>query len=263
MERAYVDIHSHLNLEHFAHDLPEVVMRMRAQQVCTIVVGVDAATSQKAVLLAENYPEIYACVGIHPVDDLHAVFDPDWLSVLAAHERVVAIGECGLDYYRTDDPNEKKRQSNIFSAQIEFAATHSLPLMLHGRPTRGTMDAYEDMLAILEDMSRRYSTVRGNAHFFVGSIPIARRFLALNFTLSFPGVITFAREYDEVVQYVPVDMLHAETDAPYATPEPYRGTRNEPVYVTEIVAKIAQIKGHDVETVRAVLRENARRVFGF
>jgi TatD DNase family protein len=137
------------------------------------------------------------------------------------------------------------------------------PLMLHGRPSTKTMDAYEDMLYILERAKNIYGDkLRGNAHFFVGNIDIAKRFLAIGFTMSFSGVITFTHDYDEVLRFLPLDMIHAETDSPYATPAPNRGKRNSPLYVKYIYEKIAEIKGLEKETVRLQLLENAKRVFG-
>lgn len=264
MEPKYFDIHSHLQGAEFEHDLHEVVGRMRETGVHTIAVGVDYPSSEKAIVLADQFPEVCACVGLHPADDPTVTFDTAQFSAWAAHEKVVAIGECGLDYYRLPDGDtaeEKSRQRELFEAQIAFATEHDLPLMLHGRPKKGSMDAYEDMLSILEAHAPSQSTLRGNAHFFVGTIDIAKRFLAINFTVSFPGIITFTHEYDEVVKYVPLDMLHGETDSPYATPAPHRGKRNEPSLVIEVVRKIAQLKGHDEEEVRMALLANAVRTF--
>ena len=258
----YIDIHCHLTDEKFSPDLHEVIGRMREKEVHTITVGCDLVSSQAAVAVADEFSEVFACIGQHPVDNRDEVFDGDTYAALAANEKVVAIGECGLDYYRGADSGEKKRQKELFELQIVFAIEHNLPLMLHGRPQKGTMDAYEDMLDILESSAKTAPTLRGNAHFFVGDIDIARRFLASNFTMSFAGPITFAPEYEEVVRFVPLDMMHAETDSPYAPPAEYRGKRNEPSFVPEIVNALARIKNHSEEEVREVLLQNAIRVFG-
>jgi TatD DNase family protein len=134
--------------------------------------------------------------------------------------------------------------------------------MLHGRPSRGSMDAYEDMLIILENAKKKHGTrLRGNAHFFVGNIDIATRFIALGFTMSFSGVITFTKDYDDVVRFLPSTMILAETDSPYATPAPFRGKRNSPMYVQEVVAKIAVLRNEPFEEVRMQMLENAKRMF--
>lgn len=258
----YIDIHSHLGDEKLTTDLHEIVGRMREKEVHTITVGCDLQSSKDAVSTADEFPEIFACIGQHPVDNREEKFDIDRYTALASHEKVVAIGECGLDYYRGADEAEKLRQRNLFEAQIAFAIGRDLPLMLHGRPSKGTMDAYEDMLDILKAHANASATLRGNAHFFVGDMDIAGRFLDINFTMSFAGPITFAHEYDDVVRFVPLDMLHAETDSPYAAPVPYRGKRNEPSYVPEVVKAIAAIKNHPEEEVREALVTNAIRTFG-
>jgi TatD DNase family protein len=190
---------------------------------------------------------------------------------------VVALGECGLDYYYVEtffekDKQEKgiswnkdaevDRQKRIFEEHINLASELRKPLMLHIRDVKGSYDAYEDALHMLENAQVSGKNVRGNVHFFAGNIDIAQKFLDIGFTISFPGTITFTKEYDDVVRFVPLDMLHAETDSPYAAPVPYRGKRNEPVYVQEVVAKIAVLKEISIEEVRVQLLENAKRVFG-
>jgi TatD DNase family protein len=134
--------------------------------------------------------------------------------------------------------------------------------MLHGRPSKGSMDAYEDMLHILENVHKKHGAkLKGNAHFFVGDIDIAKRFIDIGFTMSFSGVITFTKDYDDVVRYVPLSMMHAETDSPYATPAPFRGKRNSPMYVQEIAARIAVLRSEPFEEVRSQLLLNAKTMF--
>lgn len=262
MNTRFVDAHSHLHDSAFNTDRGDVLARMRAAGVATITIGTDLRESEQAVALAEKEPDVWATVGIHPVDNRGEEWDEEKFRALAAHPRVVAVGECGLDYFRLEDayreghiPNmdaEIDRQRGLFERHIIVAKELGMPLMLHGRPSRGTMDAYEDMLHLL-----RFGGVRGNAHFFVGSTLVAKRFLDLGFTFSFGGVLTFAREYDEVVRYVPLDRILAETDAPYVAPSPHRGKRNEPTFVTEVYAAIARIRGKDPEFVRERLTKNA------
>ncbi len=133
--------------------------------------------------------------------------------------------------------------------------------MLHIRPEEGTMTAYEEALDILEGYKNEWPEMRGTAHFFVGTKDIAQRFLDLGFYISFSGVITFVPQYEELVDFVPVDRILPETDAPFATPEPYRGARNQPEYVLEVVRKVAQIKGISFEVTQEKLLSNAKILF--
>jgi TatD DNase family protein len=176
---------------------------------------------------------------------------------LLKHPKAVGIGECGLDYYRLD-PASLARQKEVFLAQIALANETGKSLMLHIRSSEKSTDAYDDAL----DLLKAHARVRGDSHFFAGTTAVAQRFLDLGFTLSFTGVITFAKQYAELVEYVPLDMIQAETDCPYVAPVPYRGQRNEPAYVAETVKKIAEIKKLPLETVERALLENARRVWG-
>ncbi len=228
--------------------------------------------------MADAHTNIFATIGLHPGDNPLEVYDEEAYEKLARHEKVVAVGECGLDYYYIEtffakereqkgitwnENEEKERQKKVFQKQIDLAINVGKPLMLHGRPTKGSMDAYEDMLDMLEKSKKIHGDkLKGNAHFFAGDIDIAKRFIDIDFTVSFPGVITFSHDYDDVVRYVPLHMIHAETDSPYATPAPYRGKRNTPLLVQEIVAKIAILRQEPFEEVRLKLLENAKRVFG-
>lgn len=266
-EPRFVDVHSHLHDSAFDADRGDVLARTRAAGVATITIGTDFAESEKAAALAEKEPDVWAAVGIHPVDNKEEEWDEERFRALADHPRVVAVGECGLDYFRLEDARregrianmdaEIDRQRKLFERHISVAKELEKPLMLHGRPSKGSMDAYEDMLHML-----RAGDVRGNAHFFVGDISIAKGFLDLGFTFSLGGVLTFTREYDEVVRYLPLDRILAETDAPYVAPVPYRGKRNEPTFVTEVYAAIARIRGEDPEFVRERLTENAINYIG-
>ena len=133
--------------------------------------------------------------------------------------------------------------------------------MIHGRPSRTSMDAYHDILEILNSYKNEKGNLRGNVHFFAGDIDIAKKFLDLGFTMSFTGVITFARDYDEVIRYIPPNSIMSETDAPYVAPVPYRGGRNEPVYVIEVVRQIAQIRREKESLVGERLLNNAKSIF--
>ncbi len=260
----YVDIHSHLNLPEFKDDIEAVVAEMHAHDVATIVVGVDQETSESAVTIAQTSNNLFACIGQHPTDNGTEPFDVNFYRTLARNPKVVAIGECGLDYFRLkgETADEKKRQKDIFAKQIELALELDLPLMIHARPTKGTMDAYQDVIDMFKVHKEMNPKLRGNVHFFVGDIPIVKEFLSLGFTMSFTGVLTFSSDYDETVRFLPIESILCETDAPFVAPVPYRGKRCEPLYVREVVSRIAELKGLPLESVREALLANAKRVFG-
>lgn len=261
MSFRHIDIHSHLNLPQFDVDREAVIAKMKKEGVATIVVGVDYESSKSAAALATAHENIFACVGLHPADNRHEVFDAEKFEELTKNPKVVAVGECGLDYYRLPSENideEKTRQQVAFEKQIAFAVERNLPLMIHGRPSKGTMDAYIDVLEILAPYKGQ---IRGNVHFFVGDLDIARRFLDLDFTLSFTGVITFARDYDQVIRETPLEMIQSETDSPFAAPIPFRGGRAEPSHVREVIGQIAALKGATVSEVENTLLATAHRIF--
>lgn len=266
----YFDAHTHINFAAFNDDREDVFTRAKDSGVAMNIVGTQYDTSRSAVELAEAREGVYATVGLHPIHTTKShhdeqelgeggnaftsrgeAFDAVQYEVLGTSPKVIAVGECGLDYYRIDE-STKDVQAKAFVAQIELANRLGKPLMLHVR------EAYEDALEILKS----HAKVSGNAHFFAGPWNIARRFLDMGYTLSFTGVLTFTHDYDEVVRNTPLDMMLSETDAPYVTPVPHRGKRNEPAYVTEVVRAIARIKGVEEEACAFALLANARRVFG-
>lgn len=272
----YFDAHTHPNFAAYASDRDEVLGRAAEAGVGINVVGTQADTSRDAVALAERYPHVWATIGLHPIHTSKSYhdekelgegnkeftsrgeqFDMDAYLALGRSPRVIAIGECGLDYYRVDKETKETQVKN-FIAQIECANALGKPLMLHVRPSAGSMDAYLDALELL----KAHAKVAGDAHFFAGDWATARKFLDIGFTLSFTGVVTFAGQYDEVVKNAPADMILSETDAPYVTPAPHRGKRNEPSYVPLVVRRIAEIRSEDVEMVRARIYKNACRLFG-
>ncbi len=263
----FFDIHSHLNFKDYGSDFDEVIGRLKETDTHTIVVGTDLEQSQKAVELADKHREIYACIGVHPVDNPSRVFDKDNFQELVSNPKVVAVGECGLDFFHSArggpalggqglTKGEIKRQQDLFLNHIDFAIANNKAIMIHSR------DAYEEVLNILEPIAKKEGErLFGNVHFFAGDKEIARRFFDIGFTVSFTGVLTFTHDYDEVVKFAPIDMIMSETDAPYVAPVPYRGKRNEPSYVSEVVKKIAEIRGASFEEVREVMVKNALRVF--
>lgn len=252
----YFDIHSHLNFDVYDSDFDEVLYRLETTDTHTITVGTDLESSRRAVELADRHERIYACIGVHPVDNPTRGWDEVEFEKLVKHPKVVAIGECGMDFFHGDKEQDFERQKKLFVEQIEFAIKHSKPVMIHAR------DSYSEILDILETMKKEHPSLRGNAHFFAGTVEEGRRFLDIGFTLSFTGVITFTHDYDEVIRSAPLDMIMAETDAPYVAPTPYRGKRNEPSYVQHVVEKIAEIRGEDLDTVRGALVQNALRMIG-
>ena len=257
-----IDIHAHLNFSDYDADRAEVIERARDADCGVINVGTDLSTSRAVVKLAKENENFWASVGLHPKAVDEGISETDWseLEKLASDKKVVAIGECGLDYFKREggsvELEVKQKQIGIFKRQIELAVKVNKPLMLHIR------DAYDEVLEILSSkLQTTPSTLRAHAHFFAGDWAMAKKFLDLNITLSFTGVITFAAQYDGVIKNAPLEMILAETDAPYVAPAPYRGRRNEPLYVAEVIKKIAALKNLPLETVQATLLANARRVF--
>lgn len=253
MEYEYIDAHGHLQFEDYDADRSEEIARMKEAKTAGITVGVDAKSSAAAVALAEQHDHLFACVGVHPTYD-----DPDRKNIeaLAARAKVVGIGECGLDFFRADRAADETRQREVFEWQIELALAHDKPLMIHAR------DSYKEVAEVLAAKKKEAGEkLRGNMHFFAGTVEEARLFLDLGFTLSFTGVITFARSYDEVIRFAPLSSILSETDAPYVAPAPFRGKRNNPRYVSEVVSQIAKIRNEDEQEVKKELFENTKRLF--
>ncbi|MAZ67440.1 hydrolase TatD [bacterium] len=257
----YIDTHSHLYERKFKEDLADVLQRMEDKDVSAIVIGVSLETSKQAVELARNNKRVVgATIGVHPTDTNEKFEAVDYAPLLG--EQVVGVGECGFDYYRSPKEDVYVHQREVFEAQVVFASENDLPLMLHVRPSKGSVDAHEDALEVLKIYQKEYgNTVRGNVHFYTSTKEIAREYVSLGFTIAFPGVITFAPDLHDVVRDVPLDMMLAETDAPYAAPVPHRGKRNEPIFVIDTIKAIADIRGEDFEQVAEQLTKNAKTVF--
>ena len=202
----------------------------------------------------------FSC-GIHPIytsEYTSEIQEEEQLEhMITEHSSViVGIGECGMDFFRNIEHEDgtNAQQEKVFEHQIQLAKKYKLPLMLHVR------DSYQKTLSIL---SKNFTSTdieyRGNAHFFVGTIEEAQAFLDLGFSISFTGVITFVPAYEELVRFVPLDRMFAETDSPYVSPVPHRGKRNTPVHVIDIYKKIAEIKQVPIELVKETLYRNACR----
>lgn len=250
-----IDSHTHLEMEEFDGDRDAVVERARQAGVkFMITVGTSIAYCKKALDLAVRYTEVYVAVGIHPheVKDI-AVATYDELREMASREKVVAYGEIGLDFFRNLSPRQV--QIERFGEQLELAEETNLPVIIHDR------DAHQETLDLLGCRQGRLS---GVIHCFSGDVAVAGKCLDLGFLISVPGTVTFdkAEELRKVVQYVPIESLLIETDAPYLAPQPHRGKRNEPAFVAHTAAKIAELKGLSVEEVGSRTTENAQALFG-
>lgn len=262
----HIDAHVHLNFTHFDHDQDKVIAEMKDRGISAINVGTNFETSRESVELASNHNHIQASIGCHPTEAEDYAGQSAYRDLLGKSEdQVVAIGECGLDYsrseYRTD--KQKKLQKEVFIAQIKLAAKTDLPLILHIRPQERSMDAYERGLDILHHFQNELGAdLTGTAHFFVGNKEIASRFLELGFYVSFTGPLTYDQRLQDVCAYIPEDRMLAETDSPFAAPDPHRGKRNSPLYMSRIVAQIAACHDVQEDVVRGKLVENTKRLFG-
>ncbi len=262
MNFEYFDIHSHLNLEPLLSDRANVLAKMKEMNIGTITVGADFETSKLAVSIALENKECFATVGLHPTDNEKEIWDEEEYEKLAKNPKVVAIGECGLDYFRIKNDEleiAKEKQKELFLNHIDLALKVKKPLMIHARPSKGSMDAYEDVLGILE--SKNFN-LKVNFHFFVGDLNIAKKIVEKGWTMSFDGPITFSTDYDEVIKNIPIENIMCETDAPFAAPTPYRGQTCEPWMVKEIYKKISDLKGINIDEVKGVVTSNINRVFG-
>lgn len=283
-----IDTHTHVNFSAFKEDGKEVVERALKVGIWLINVGSQHSTSARAVKMAQNYEEgIYAAVGLHPIHLLESYYDSSELdelvkfktkteefdfekySELAKNPKTVAIGETGLDYFHLKDLNEdekaraQEKQKEVFAKHLELAAQANKPAIIHCRDSSfGQKDAYQDMLAILKEVKKKEPELRGVNHFFAGTLSEAETLFELDFLISFTGVITFVKDWDAVIKTAPLEKIMVETDAPYVAPVPYRGKRNEPLYVEEVAKKIAELKGISFEEVARQTTLNARTLFG-
>ncbi len=248
------DSHCHLHFPQFDADRDAVLARMKGQaagaeqsEVGAILIGTDYETSKAALALAKQHDFLWTSVGLHPNDE--GRFDVSKYEELAKDQKVVAIGECGLDYFRSKPDGQKER----FEAQITLAQKLNKALVVHCRA------AHDDVLAILAAARPTTPVVM---HFFTGSGELAQKYLDLGCYLSFPGPITYTDRYDESIRVCPLDKMLIETDAPFAAPVPYRGKRNEPAYVEHVAAKIAAVKGVSTEEIARQTVLNSQRIFG-
>ncbi|OGM97965.1 MAG: hypothetical protein A2735_00780 [Candidatus Yanofskybacteria bacterium RIFCSPHIGHO2_01_FULL_41_21] len=273
------DSHCHPQFPQYDSDREEMIKRNLEKGVSMIAVGADLETSKQAIELANKYdgspsPDgfgragIWATVGLHP-DDIKDDFKIEDYKILATDKKVVAIGEVGLDYYRKEKEQSfdqiKTRQKEIFSQFIDLSLEVNKPLVLHCRSEKGGRSVHVDVIEILKTVNSKLETVNsplcGVAHSFTGSIEEAQKYLDLGFYLGFNGIITFTKEYDEMIKNIPLDKILIETDAPWLTPEPNRGKRNEPSGVFHVAQKISELKDESLEKIIEQTNQNCKELF--
>ncbi|MEO3947928.1 TatD family hydrolase [Gorillibacterium sp. CAU 1737] len=250
------DTHAHLNAPEFDEDRAETIARAREAGVTRIVnIGFNRETIPTSLQLAEAYDFIWTAVGWHPQDAIDMKpEDLAWIEDLCVHEKVVAIGEIGLDYYWDTSP--KDVQDRVFRDQIRLARKVGKPIIIHNR------DAHHDVVETLKQ--EKAAEVGGIMHCFTGSWETAKLCMDMNFMISFGGPVTFknAKQPKEVLAKVPLDRLLIETDSPYLTPHPFRGKRNESAHVRLVAEAAAELKGMTVEEIAEITTANAIRVLG-
>lgn len=277
-----VDTHAHVNFNVFKEDADEVIRRSLSDGTWMILVGSEYKTSKRALEYANKYEKgVYAAVGLHPTHvsggevkgedyEFSATgedFIYDVYEKLAKFQKVVAIGEIGLDYYHVPKDETldkvKKRQKDVFLKQLELSRDLNLPVIIHCR------QAHDDMLEILSDFKKenkeKFSGDKswGVMHCFSGDEDLAWKYFSLGLNISFTGLITFSKQWDDLIRKMPNDKFMIETDAPYMTPDPYRGRRNEPVLVSYVAKRIAEIKNLSFERIADLSTRNARNLFKF
>ncbi|AOH48792.1 hydrolase TatD [Selenomonas sp. oral taxon 920] len=252
----FIDTHAHLYDERYDDDRAEMIARAAAAGVTQIIsMGDTMAASAQVVADAEQYPTLYAAVGVHP-ESACVLTDAERAQLLtwAKHPKVVAIGEIGLDYYWEKDPKVRALQRELFVTQLNLARAAGLPVCIHDR------EAHGDTLAILQAAGR---DLTGVLHCYSGSLETARELWKLGYYIGVDGPLTFknAGKLPAIVREAPQESLLIETDSPYLAPVPKRGKRNEPAYVVHVAAKIAELRGETVEEVARYTTENARRLY--
>lgn len=252
----YIDTHAHLFYKNFNGELDDIVKRAIDANVKYMVCpGTCVNTSKQSIELADKYESVYATVGIHPHDTKGFTGkEIDDLRKLAAHKKVVALGEMGLDYFYDFSP--KKQQIKAFRAQMDLAVELDLPVVIHNR------EANEDTMTILREYQSK--NVKGQLHCYAGTIEDAEELVDMGYLISFTGNITFKKLEDlrEILRTIPIENLMLETDCPFMTPVPFRGKRNEPSYIPYIAEKVAEIHNISVEEVEQLTTFNAINLFG-
>lgn len=250
-----IDSHTHLDDNRFDNDRTEIINNLKENGIELVLnPGADLATSKKAVKLADDYSFIYAAVGCHPHETKD--MNDDSMNIfrdMSKNKKVIAIGEIGLDYYY--DNSDRETQRIWFREQIKLAYELDLPYIVHDR------DAHEDLFKIMKEEAN--SSTRGILHCYSGSVEMAKEFIKLGFYISLAGPVTFKKaKTPKMVAYeIPLDKLLIETDAPYLTPEPYRGKRNEPKYVRYVAEEIANIRNVSFDVIAENTNKNFKKLF--
>lgn len=259
-----VDTHTHLHEPEFADDIADVIDRAHAAGVEAILtLGTDVASSERAIALAERFDAVWAAVGVHP----HEASSCDEAALarlrdLARHPKVVAVGEIGLDFYRNLSPRED--QVRAFRMQLEWAADAGMPVAIHCRDAFDVMEPIVTEWARASRGERRAGRPPGVMHYFSGDVALARRYAALGFLISIHTSVTYpgSERLREVARSLPIEHLVLETDAPYGTPQAFRGRRNEPAYVVAAAKRVAELRGVPVQDVGRATTAAAKRLLG-
>jgi len=251
-----IDSHAHLDIKDFDRDRSEVINRAVNGGLTNIItIGIDLDSSRKALEIAQEHDFIYASVGFHPHNAAVVGFhELDSLARIASDSNIVAWGEIGLDFYRDYSPRD--HQLRAFQMQLEMASDLNLPVIIHDR------DAHDEVFETLRRMGK--GVRKGVIHCFSGDQDLAAAFIELGYYISIPGTVTYkkASHVRNVASVVPMERMLIETDAPFLTPVPKRGTRNEPLFVTYTAQEIARLRNMDLEEVADKTAENARTLFG-
>ncbi|MBT6691197.1 TatD family hydrolase [Candidatus Parcubacteria bacterium] len=265
-----IDSHSHLNFEAYKDDLSEVIGRCHQAKMKVINVGAALDTSIKAVEIAQQEKDMYATIGLHPIHVFDEEFDAKVYQKIIDEnpEQIVAMGETGFDYFHlwqclekgaASIEEAKAKQTEVFGQHVDLAKKNNLPLMVHGRNGKEDITAYQDIYNLLKELGYN----KGMVHCYGGSLKEAKKFVELGFHIGFTGIATFDKTgvLEEIIKWIPQDKMIIETDAPYLTPVPHRGKRNEPVFVKNVADKIAQIKSLSVEEVIEITGNNSINLF--
>ncbi|MFH1749609.1 MAG: TatD family hydrolase [bacterium] len=267
----FIDSHCHLNFQKFNDDYKDAIKNAQDASVGKILnIGSNLETSERSIQIAKEFPDVcFVSVGIHPIHVLDENFDQKF-EKLACEKQVVAIGETGLDYYRmgkvelqaksrtdspTDETGARDKQKKLFLKHLELAKKLNKPMILHCR------DAYSDLLQILKEFDKD-KKLKKVLHCYDGNTKYLQEFLNIKCLISFTGNVTYGDKQDQAISQIPIDLLMIETDAPYLTPNPYRGQKNQPAYVIEVAKHIAKIKKIELEKLEEVLQKTTEDFFG-
>ena len=263
-----IDTHAHIQFSQYDDDREKILRQCADEGVGMILVGCDYPSSKSALDLANQYHSqgVWSAVGQHPTDTALPFDRKEFADLVKSSSNVVVIGECGLDYFHLPKDDSalslQEKQKELFREHLLLAHESHLPLIIHCR------DAHDDMIQLLTDYLARggkepllQKREHGVMHCFTSTLPYAQSYLDIGFLISFTGIITFTKQYDEVVAAVPLEKILIETDSPFLAPNPFRGKKNNPTYVKYVAQRIAEIKGLSPDEVARATTENAKRLF--